>query len=71
MINLKRSLLALTVGTALVGCGSDDNKNDTDKAANLAVESRSIDSATSNDWYVAGKANIANNATTFANIICR
>ena len=69
MINLKRSLLALTVGTALVGCGSDDNKNDTDKAANLAVESRSIDSATSNDWYVAGKANIANNATTFANII--
>ncbi len=69
MINLKRSLLALTVGTALVGCGSDDNKNDKDKAAKLAVESRSIDSATSNDWYVAGKSNIANNATTFANII--
>ena len=63
---LKVSALALAVSTVLTGCGSDD---DAVTGPNLAVESRSIESASSSDWYVAGEATVNNNAEAFANIV--
>ena len=70
----KASLLALAVSTALIGCDSDSTSTNTDTTeqeevvANLATESRSIDSAKDNTWYTESQTVITGNAAEFAKI---